>query len=131
MIPKSGCRFSDKIMLKQPMRGKRPMVPTRTMLAGAAFLMLAATQAGAIDIKVLDDKDDKAATVVMTGSVAAGDGLKVRATIGALAATKAVTVQLDFAGGNRTEAMSIGQFFHRTRIRTVIPAKARCLAPCP
>src|SRR5262249_23084381 len=104
---------------------------TRTMLAATAFLLIAAAQAGAVDIKVLDDKDDKTATVVLSGSVAAGDSLKVRATIGALAATKAVTVQLDFAGGNRTEAMSIGQFFHRTRLRTVIPAKARCLAPCP
>jgi hypothetical protein len=107
------------------------MVLTRTMLAAGAFLLLAATQAGAIDIKVLDDKDDKAATVVLSGTVGPGDGLKVRATIGALAATKAVTVQLDSAGGNRTEAMSIGQFFHRNRIRTVIPAKTRCLSPCP
>jgi hypothetical protein len=101
------------------------------MLAAAALALLAATRAGAVEIKVIDDKDDKTATVLLTGMVAPGDGLKVRATIGALAATKAVTVQLDFAGGNRPEAMSIGQFFHRNRIRTVIPAKARCLSPCP
>jgi hypothetical protein len=99
-------------------------------LAGALSL-LATAQAFAVDIKVIDDKDGKTATVLLSGTVAAGDGLKVRATIGALAASKAITVQLDSAGGNRNEAMSIGQFFHRNRIRTVVPAKTRCISPCP
>ena len=110
---------------------ERSMQRAMAMFAVAgAFSLLAATQAGAVDIKVLDDKDGKA-TVLLSGTVAVGDGLKVRATIGALAASKAVTVQLDSAGGNRNEAMSIGQFFHRNRIATVIPAKTRCIAPCP
>jgi hypothetical protein len=96
-----------------------------------AWSLIATTQAGAVDIKVIDDKDGKTATVLLSGTVMPGDGLKVRATIGALAAAKAVTVQLDSAGGNRAEAMSIGQFFHRNRIRTVVPAKTRCVSPCP
>jgi hypothetical protein len=99
-------------------------------LAGA-LSMLATAQAFALDFKVIDDKDDKTATVQLSGTVAVGDGLKVRAAVGALAQSKAVTVQLELAGGNRTEAMSIGQFFHRNRIRTVIPAKTRCISPCP
>ena len=103
----------------------------RTMIAAGAFSLLAATQAYAVDIKVIDDKDGKTATVRLNGSIAAGDGLKVRAAIGALAASKTVTVQLDSAGGNRSEAMSIGQFFHRNRIRTVVPTKTRCVSPCP
>jgi hypothetical protein len=27
--------------------------------------------------------------------------------------------------------MSIGQFLHRTQIRTVVPPKTRCISPCP
>src|SRR5262249_27032102 len=82
-------------------------------------------------IKVVDDNDGKTATILMTGTVANGDGLKVRAALGTLAESKAVTVRLDTSGGNRVEAMSIGQFFYRTRIRTTVPPKARCVSPCP
>jgi hypothetical protein len=109
------------------------MERTSVMVAAVAVLLLAAAPAVAIDIKVVDDPDGKNATLMLSGSgvVMPGDGLKVRAAIGALATSKAVTVKLDFAGGNRIEAMSMGQFFHRNRIRTVVPAKARCISPCP
>ena len=99
------------------------------LLAGALAL-LTSQQASALDIKTLEDTD-KGATVVLSGSVAPGDSLKVRGALGALAVAKVVTVQLSLAGGNRAEAMSIGQFFHRAGIRTVVAAKARCLSPCP
>jgi hypothetical protein len=108
------------------------MQRTTVMIAVAGALsLLAATQACAVDIKVTDDQDGRTATVLLSGTVMPGDGLKVRAAIGALAAAKTVTVRLDSAGGNRNEAMSIGQFFHRNRIRTVVPAKTRCISPCP
>jgi hypothetical protein len=93
--------------------------------------VVATAQASALDIKLVDDTDDKTITIMLTGQVAAGDGLKVRSFIGKLATSKSVTAQLALNGGNRSEAMSIGRFFHQTRIRTVIPAKARCLSPCP
>ena len=107
------------------------MQRTTAMIAAGAVFLFVAAQASALDVKVIDDKDGKTATVLLSGTVVLGDGLKVRAAIGAIAASKSVTVQLQLSGGNRNEAMSIGQFFHRNRIRTVVPAKARCTSPCP
>src|SRR4051794_1456389 len=112
------------------MRVKLPTSLAAWALA-AAITVIAAAQASALDIRLVDDTDDKTITILLTGQAVAGDGLKVRSFIGKLATPKSITAQLGFSGGIRTEAMSIGRFFHQTRIRTVIPAKARCLSPCP
>jgi len=107
----------------------------RTAVAACALAMtiavFAIAPALALDIKLVDDADDKTTTIMLTGPLVAGDGLKVRSFIGKVATSKPMTAQLGLAGGNRSEAMSIGRFFHQTRIRTVIPAKARCISPCP
>jgi hypothetical protein len=102
-----------------------------TCALAAAIAAMSTAHAFAVDIKVVDDSDGKTITILLTGQMAASDGLKVRSFIGGVAATKSITVQLGFAGGIRADAMSIGRFFHQTRIRTIIPAKVRCVSPCP
>jgi hypothetical protein len=97
----------------------------------AAFVAIAATPSAALDIKEIETADDKTITILLSGTVVAGDGLKVRSIVGKLAGTKPITAQLAFAGGVRTEAFSIGRFLHQIRVRTVIPAKATCISPCP
>jgi len=97
----------------------------------AACLALTATQAFALDMKVVEDADAKTTTIVLTGQVVVGDGLKMRSFIGSLPDPKPIVAQVSFSGGNNAEAMSIGRFFHQLRVRTVIPAKLRCVSPCP
>jgi hypothetical protein len=97
----------------------------------AALLGATAGDALAIDIKMLDDTDGKGAAMLLTGQVVAGDGLKVRSFVAGLPASRPITAQLAFAGGARVDALSIGQFLHQARIRTVVPAKMRCNSPCP
>jgi hypothetical protein len=96
-----------------------------------ALVLVAASQASAIDIKQVEESDDNTITILLSGEVAAGDGLKVRGFIGKLAGAKPITAQLAFGGGARSEALSIGRFLNQARIRTVVPAKARCISPCP
>lgn len=92
---------------------------------------LTATQAYALDMKVVEDTEGKPTVIELTGQVAAGDGLKLRSFVGGLPSSKPIVAQVAFYGGVRAEAMSIGRFFHQVRIRTVVPAKARCVSPCP
>jgi hypothetical protein len=100
-------------------------------LLAACVGALTATQAGALDMKVVAGGDDKQTTIELTGLVVVGDGLKMRSFVGGLATSKPIVAQVAFAGGQRAEAMSIGRFFHQLRVRTVVPAKMRCLSPCP
>jgi hypothetical protein len=98
----------------------------------AALTLVIARPASAIDLKIVEDGASPVTTVTLSGTIAEGDGLKVRGFIGELAASKPIVAQLAFAGGVRTDAMSIGRFFHQLRIRTVVAGKGtRCISPCP
>jgi hypothetical protein len=103
------------------------------MLCGLALASaLTMVHASALDLKVTDEADKNATMVALTGTVEAGDGLKVRGFIGGLSASKPVVAQLAFSGGTRQDAMAIGRFFHHAGIRTVVAGKGtRCLSPCP
>jgi len=103
--------------------------PIAAWIIAAALAVMGAAPAFAIDIKV-EDAEGKA-TIALTGTVAAGDGLKVRSIVGSIPAAKSILAELAFAGGVRADALSIGRFFHQMRIRTVVPAKLRCNSPCP
>jgi hypothetical protein len=96
----------------------------------ATAIMMTAP-ASAIDIKVAEEGNAAVITITLSGKIDAGDGLKVRGFISGLPAGKPIVAQLAFAGGVRAEAMSIGRFFHDTRIPTVVAGKQRCLSPCP
>jgi hypothetical protein len=105
--------------------------PIITTLLAAAVAVTATAHAFAVDIKTVDDSDGKTITILLTGQIVAGDGLKVRSFIGSVAGSKSMTVQLGFAGGIRADAMSIGRFFHQAGIHTAVPGKVRCVSPCP
>lgn len=105
--------------------------PVMVCALAAAIAVLLTTRASAVDIKVVDDSDGKSVTILLTNSVVAGDGLKVRSVIGGMVVSKSIIAQLAFSGGVRAEAMSIGRFFNKARIRTIIPSKVRCNSPCP
>jgi len=110
--------------------GKRRALAMTCALAVAVSASWIAN-AGAVEIKVVDDSDGKTVTILLTGAMVTGDALRVRSFVGGVAASKSITVQLGFSGGLRTDAMSIGRFLNQTRIRTVIPANAHCTSPCP
>jgi hypothetical protein len=95
-----------------------------------SLCLVAGARVQAVELKLLDSTD-KTTTIMLSGSIAAGDGLKLRSFIGGLDRTKSIVAQLAFSGGQRADAMSIGRFFHQAKIPTVIPAKARCISPCP
>jgi hypothetical protein len=115
--------------MRLPFASARRAARIAAWILGAALGVTAAAPAFAIDVKV-EDADGKA-TIVLTGSLVAGDGLKVRSIVAGVPAAKSILAELAFAGGVRAEALSIGRFFHQTRIRTVVPAKLRCNSPCP
>lgn len=99
---------------------------------GAIGLVLAlfpVTEAGAVNLETKDMPDQTAVT--LTGRIDAGDGLKVRGYIGGLSQGKPIVAYLAFGGGVRSEAMSIGRFFHQAGIRTIVAKGARCISPCP
>jgi hypothetical protein len=112
-------------------RGGRLHASLAAWSLAAALLGVTAADAFAIDIKVVDDTDGKGTAMLLTGQVVAGDGLKVRSFVAGLPVLRPITAQLAFAGGARVDAVSIGQFFHQARIRTLVPAKQRCNSPCP
>jgi hypothetical protein len=107
----------------------RASVMTCALAVAISAILIA--NARAIDIKIVDDSDGKTATILLSGSMAVGDALRVRSFIGSVDPSKSIIVQLGFSGGFRTDAMSIGRFLNQTRIRTTIPAKVRCTSPCP
>ena len=97
-----------------------------------AALCVVTTHAHALDIKEVEPQDEKAITILLSGRVNTGDGLKVRGFVAGLPPGKPIVAQLALEGGVRSEAMSIGRFFYQTRIRTLIPGKGtRCVSPCP
>jgi hypothetical protein len=100
----------------------------------ASGLALAAmtTPAVAIELSIVEQGDSASTIILLTGKVDAGDGLKMRGFVNGLPSSKPILAQLAFGGGSFSEAMSIGRFFHQSRIRTVVPSKrARCISPCP
>jgi len=99
---------------------------------GLAATVVMTPPALAIDLKIVEDGAPAVTTIALFGTVNAGDGLKVRGFVGELPASKPIVAQLAFAGGIRSDAMSIGRFFHQMRIRTVVAGKGtRCISPCP
>lgn len=98
----------------------------------ALSLVAGASAAGALDIKVKPPAAPGGDTTIeITGLFAPGDGLKMRAELSHIPAEQIVVAHLNAGGGNTAEAMSIGRLFHRSGIKTIIPPKARCIAPCP
>jgi len=96
-----------------------------------SLALLPATEAGAVNLETKETPDKAATTIVLTGHIEAGDGLKVRGYVGGLPQGKSIVAYLAFGGGVRSEAMSIGRFFHQAGVRTVVPKGARCISPCP
>jgi hypothetical protein len=86
--------------------------------------------AAAIEIKMTKAADGKTHVMELSGALTQGDGLKLRGEIAGLPAGATVVAHLSINGGSQTEAMSIGRLFQTLRIRTVVPPKARCYAPC-
>jgi hypothetical protein len=130
MPMQTAARSLPSVRFAGALGGRRRTSLTARALA-AALVAAAAADALALDVKMVDEADGKASTVLLTGQVVAGDGLKVRSLVAGLPAPHSITAQIAFAGGVRADAMSIGRFFHQARIRTVIPAKLRCISPCP
>src|SRR5262245_3006479 len=85
----------------------------------------------ALDIKTANNPDSKTITLEITGSFVQGDGLKLRALIAKLPPEADLVAHLNAADGLFSEAMLVGRFLHQAGVRTVIPAKAKCILPCP
>lgn len=97
----------------------------------AALAHMAASPSQALEIKENKDAASNTITLELTGRFEPGDGLKLRAEVAKLPADAPIVVQLNAAGGSFAEGMSIGRFIHQLGMSAVIPAKARCLSPCP
>jgi hypothetical protein len=101
------------------------------ILAAAAAICLGSGSAFAIEITSDNAPDAKAITLRLSGAFTPGDGLKVRGFVAKLPAEAPIVAHFDVGGGNFQEAMSVGRFLHQLGATTVVPAKARCISPCP
>jgi pilus assembly protein Flp/PilA len=90
MIPKSGCRFSDKIMLKQNVETERTMSrnsePSRPKRTLSLRLRIALLSRRAV-------RDEDGATAIEYAMIAAGIGAAVAATVYSLGSTTAALYQ--------------------------------------
>jgi hypothetical protein len=103
----------------------------RTIALGLALAAMAPVAAQALDIKVINSPDGKLVTLELTGDFKAGDGLRLRAQVARIPHEVPIVAHLNASGGSLAEGMSVGRFFHQAGVRTIIPAKARCILPCP
>jgi hypothetical protein len=103
----------------------------RTAALGLTLTALAPAAGHALDIKLVNSPDGKTVTLELTGAFRPGDGLRLRALVARIPAETRIVAHLNADGGSFVEGMSVGRFFHQIGVRTVIPAKARCILPCP
>lgn len=97
------------------------------LLAAAALL---ATPVAALDIARHPSSSAEVNAIKLSGRIDDGDTLAVQRYISHLPEKATITVYLDSTGGEMQEAMSLGRFFHRARVRTVVPSGGKCISAC-
>ncbi len=89
-----------------------------------------ATSAGALEIK-LRQASAHVSVVNITGIIEPGDGKRVEEFLARLPADQPVTVWLNSPGGAIVDALRMGRYFHRNRVRTYVAGRrARCISAC-
>ena len=99
--------------------------------SGVLVALLAAAPAVALDIKTIEGREPSVTTISLTGRVEEGDSLKVRSFVGGLPQEKPILAELTLGGGNIPEAIAIGRYFNKSKVRTYVPGRASCTSPCP
>jgi hypothetical protein len=117
-----------------PSKSKEPQVMLSRLVSRLAawtgLALMLASPVAALEIRRHQGSGGAVDAIDLIGRIEEGDVLALQAYIGKLPGNSAITVYLDSVGGRMQEAMALGRFFHRTGIRTIIPAGAKCISAC-
>ena len=105
----------------------RFLVHRAALLALAA---LAATPAVALEISKHPSDSAEVNAIQLSGRIDEGDTLALQGYVSRLPEKPTIVVHLDSVGGRMQEAMALGRFFHRAKIRTVVSGNGKCISAC-
>lgn len=100
------------------------------LAAALAACATFAASATALEISKHPGTDAQVTGILLSGRIEDGDTLALQRFISQLPEQPTITVYLDSVGGRMQEAMALGRFFHRARVRTVVAAGAKCISAC-
>lgn len=98
--------------------------------AALALALVAAGPALALEISRHPSDSAEVNAIQLTGRIEEGDVLALQGYISRLPEKPVVTVHLDSVGGRMQEAMALGRYFHRAKIRTMISSQGKCISAC-
>lgn len=99
-------------------------------VAALALTLVGTTPAMALEISKHPSDSADVNAIQLTGRIEEGDTLALQGYISRLPEKPAITVHLDSVGGRMQEAMALGRFFHRVKIRTMISSQGKCISAC-
>ena len=100
-------------------------------LIGAISMLLCASSASALEFARHISDSDTINAVEVKGKVEPGDTAALRAYIAKLPTKPTTAVYLNSMGGSLEEGMTLGRFFHRAGIRTIVAGPgAVCASAC-
>lgn len=100
------------------------------LVLAALLSTIAAAQASALEISKHASDSPQVNAIQLAGRIEEGDTLALQGYIARLPEKAAITVHLDSVGGRMQEAMALGRFFHRAKIRTAVVANGKCISAC-
>ncbi len=100
------------------------------LAAALALGALLATPALALEISKHPSDSADVNAIQLTGRIEEGDVLALQGYVSRLPEKPVTVVHLDSVGGRMQEAMALGRFFHRAKIRTVISSQGKCISAC-
>jgi hypothetical protein len=97
---------------------------------GATMALLSATAGSALEFSKHASDSATVNAVEAKGRIEQGDAVALQSYIAKLPPKKVIAVYLNSPGGFYSEGMALGRFFHRAKIRTIVPGGATCASAC-
>jgi hypothetical protein len=96
----------------------------------AVIMLLAGTPGSALELGRHASDGPTLNAIEAKGRIEVGDAVALQAYIAKLPPKKTIAIYLNSPGGSYEEGIALGRFFHRAKIRTVVPANALCSSAC-
>ena len=100
------------------------------ILLGLVSLLPAPGTAVALEMRLVPGDDPAFTVVELSGRFERSDAAAVQGFLSRLPRGRPVAVHLSSSGGVIDEAIALGRYFHRTRIRTYVRGASHCLSAC-
>lgn len=113
-------RRTDRMSLRAGLAG----------VVGATLTLLSATASIGLEFSKHASDSETLNAIEAKGKIETGDAVALQAYIAKLPQKKIIAVYLNSPGGSYEEGMALGRFFHRAKIRTIVPGNALCSSAC-